>query len=120
MIEDQSGNVYMDQARYRQMLAASLVHAGNNARLKKFLARARCGKCLKIGAIGGSITEGAGAETFFRGYAYQFAEAVAQVYCGGDNGQVRLVNGGLGGTPSSLGIMRYQRTASTVSPRTCC
>lgn len=63
MTEDQSGNVYMDQARYRQMLAASLVHAGNNARLKKFLARARCGKCLKIGAIGGSITEGAGAGT---------------------------------------------------------
>ena len=97
------------EAWYADMVEASIVSTGNNARLKKVLEKARSGGEVRVAAIGGSVTEGAGASTNTEGYAYKFAEAFKRDYCpeGADN--MKFVNAGLSGTPSSLGIMRYDR-----------
>lgn len=94
---------------YEDMMKASLVSTGNNARLKKVLEKARNGETVNIAALGGSVTEGAGANSMNGGYAYQFADAFAEAY-GTDRGKnINFVNAGLGGTPSSLGVIRFQR-----------
>ncbi len=94
---------------YSNMLAASIVSTGNNARLKKVLEKARAGSEIRVAAIGGSVTEGAGAVVNKEGYAYKFAAAFERDYCPEGAGNMTFVNAGLSGTPSSLGIMRYDR-----------
>lgn len=94
---------------YEDMIKASLVSTGNNARLKKVIEKARSGETVNVATLGGSVTEGAGAATMSGGYAYQFADAFAETY-GTERGKnINFVNAGLGGTPSSLGVIRYQR-----------
>lgn len=89
------------------MLEDSLVSTGNNARLKKVIEKARNGEEVYIATIGGSVTEGAGATGGYGGgYAYLFWQAFAKTYGTGDN--IHFVNAGLSGTPSSLGVLRYQ------------
>ncbi|MCR5830149.1 MAG: SGNH/GDSL hydrolase family protein [Lachnospiraceae bacterium] len=94
---------------YADMVEASIVSTGNNARLKKVLEKARAGEEFRVAAIGGSVTEGAGAVVNKEGYAYKFASALERDYCPADAGNMKFVNAGLSGTPSSLGIMRYDR-----------
>lgn len=94
---------------YPEMIQSSLKSVGNNARLKKVIEKAKAGENVYIATLGGSVTEGAGATTMKQGYAYLFAEEFRKKYGkdGGDN--IRFVNAGLGGTPSSLGILRYEK-----------
>lgn len=92
---------------YETMLDISVKSKGNNYRVKKVLEKARSGETVNVAMLGGSITEGAGATTNDEGYAYQFADKFKETYCAGDN--LNFVNAGLSGTPSSLGVMRYQR-----------
>jgi hypothetical protein len=82
---------------------------GNNARLKKVLEKARSGETVNIATLGGSITEGGNASPMSKGYAYLFAQAFKETYGvnGGEN--INYVNAGLSGTPSSLGVIRFQR-----------
>ena len=82
---------------------------GNNARLKKVLEKARNGETVNIATLGGSITEGGNASPMSKGYAYLFAQAFGETYGvnGGEN--INYVNAGLSGTPSSLGVIRYER-----------
>ncbi|MCR5431745.1 MAG: hypothetical protein K6E95_04235 [Lachnospiraceae bacterium] len=94
---------------YADMVEASIVSTGNNARLKKVLEKARAGEEFRVAAIGGSVTEGAGAVVNKEGYAYKFASALERDYCPAGTGNMKFVNAGLSGTPSSLGIMRYDR-----------
>lgn len=97
----------VEKTWYEEMLDASIKFKGNNYRLKKVLEKARSGETVNVCALGGSITEGAGATTNDQGYAYQFADNFKNTYCSGDN--LNFVNAGLSGTPSALGVMRYQR-----------
>lgn len=94
---------------YQEMLENSVMSTGNNARLKKVLDRARAGETIHIATLGGSITEGGNASPMTKGYAYLFAEAFGKTYGvnGGEN--IKYANAGLSGTPSSLGIIRYER-----------
>ena len=45
---------------YQQMVEKTLVSTGNNARMKKVLAKIRAGEKVYIATLGGSVTEGAG------------------------------------------------------------
>ena len=45
------------KAWYNEMLARSLLLAGNNLRLKRVIERAQAGEDITIATIGGSITE---------------------------------------------------------------
>lgn len=93
---------------YRSLLEASHMRLGNNKRLHALVERARAGEKITIATIGGSITEGAGATRYKECYAYQIYDGFRKQYGAGDGANVAFVNAGVGGTPSTFGIMRYQ------------
>jgi len=95
---------------YRQMLEKSLAWTGNNARLKKAIDRARRGEDVTIAFIGGSITQGAGAIPInTECYAYKTFKGFCELVGRGLEENVHYVKAGVGGTPSELGMIRYER-----------
>ncbi|ASA20784.1 SGNH/GDSL hydrolase family protein [Paenibacillus donghaensis] len=97
-------------SEYQDIIAQSWLHAGNNTRLKAAIDKAERGQDVTIAYIGGSITQGAGAKPIHTEcYAYQsylrFKERFGKE--GGDN--IHFVKAGVGGTPSELGVIRYER-----------
>ena len=95
-----------DNAWYDEMIGRSLITTGNNYRLRKVIEKAKAGEDVYIGFIGGSITEGEGT-SYQKCYAVQTAEKFAELYGTGDN--VHMINAGVSGTPSTLGVIRYER-----------
>ncbi|WP_435164376.1 SGNH/GDSL hydrolase family protein [Paenibacillus glycanilyticus] len=95
---------------YRQMIARSLLDKGNNKRLKAAIAKAKRGDDVTLAFIGGSITHGAGAEPLHTAcYAYLTYTAFKERF-GKDGGDhIHFIKAGLGGTPSELGMIRYDR-----------
>ncbi|MCR5330547.1 MAG: SGNH/GDSL hydrolase family protein [Lachnospiraceae bacterium] len=97
------------QEIYAEAVEKSLVFTGNNYRLKKVIEKLRAGQDVFVAALGGSVTEGAGASVNDKGYAYLFAEDLKKTYAPEGSDTVHFVDAGLSGTPSSLGIMRYKQ-----------
>ncbi|MHB8130289.1 MAG: SGNH/GDSL hydrolase family protein [Mobilitalea sp.] len=87
----------------------SLVSTGNNYRMKKAIEKAMNGEEVTIAYIGGSITEGYNAVTTSSNYAYLSYQYFKETYGKGDGSNVKFVNAGMAGTPSSLGMVRYDR-----------
>lgn len=99
----------VSEESYQKMVSDSLYSAGNNARLKAVIEKARAGEDVTLAYIGGSITEGALASPNAKCYAEVSATAFAQKY-GKNNGErVHFINAGMSGTPSDLGVVRYNR-----------
>ena len=98
----------INEAEYQSMIEKTIVSTGTNARMKKVLAKARQGEKVRIAAIGGSVTEGAGPADFKDGYAYQFFRAFKAKYAAGDGSNLSFNNAGLSGTGSLVGIVRYE------------
>ena len=94
---------------YAEMVELSLMYEGNYARIQKVIEKLRAGDQVSLAILGGSVTEGAGAGSNDKGYAYQFADALAASYAKNGKDQINYVNAGLSGTSSSLGLMRYQQ-----------
>ena len=93
---------------YQTMIKRSFMQAGNNARIKRLLDKAKAGEDITIAFIGGSITQGAGAIPInTKCYAYRTWEKFREVFGCGDN--VHFVKAGVGGTPSELGMIRFER-----------
>lgn len=95
---------------YQEMIARSLMQEGNNFRVKKAIEKARRGEDTTIAFIGGSITQGAGAvpinsECYARKIFEGFCDIAGRKY--DDN--VHYIKAGVGGTPSELGMLRYER-----------
>ncbi|MBQ7924663.1 MAG: SGNH/GDSL hydrolase family protein [Lachnospiraceae bacterium] len=91
-----------------EMVMRSLMQTGNNYRLKKAIDKAKSGEEVVIAYIGGSITEGANATPNNKCYAYRSYEYFKETFAsGGDN--VKFVNAGMSGTPSTIGMIRYDR-----------
>ncbi|WP_083611927.1 SGNH/GDSL hydrolase family protein [Paenibacillus sp. P32E] len=95
---------------YRDMIAKSFMHSGNNKRLKSAIDKALRGEDVTIAFIGGSITQGAGAKPIHTEcYAYQSYVRFKELF-GRDGGEnIHYVKAGVGGTPSELGVIRYDR-----------
>lgn len=112
--------VDLDSPAYRQMIAKSLLSQGNNKRLKAAIEKAKRGEEVTIAYIGGSITQGAGAKPIHaNSYAYQSYERFKRLFEPAGRDNVRFVKAGVGGTPSELGIVRYDRDMTrdgTVQP----
>lgn len=92
------------------MIAKSLLYAGNNRRLKRAMDKAASGEDVTIAYIGGSITQGAGAKPIHTEcYAYQSYLRFKELFGkeGGEN--IHFIKAGVGGTPSELGMIRYER-----------
>lgn len=97
-----------DSEEYKQMIGRSLVNLGNTKRLMEVVNRARAGQDVNICYIGGSITQGAGATPInTECYAYKSFEGFKKLMGDGDN--IHYVKAGVGGTPSELGMIRFDR-----------
>ncbi len=93
---------------YKKMIANSLMQTGNTERLRKVLNKAASGENVTLSFIGGSITQGAGAIPINeKCYARVFYEDFVKRYMKG--GECTFVKAGVGGTPSELGMIRFER-----------
>lgn len=93
---------------YRKMLERSFMNSGNTARVCKAIEKAKNGEDVTIAYIGGSITQGAGATPInHECYAYKSYRAFAELFGNGEN--VHFIKAGVGGTPSELGMLRFER-----------
>jgi hypothetical protein len=102
--------VAFDSEDYRKMVAKSLLQRGNNKRLKAAIEKAKRGEDVTIAYIGGSITHGAGAKPLHKNcYAYQSYERFRQMFGQVGVDHIHFIKAGVGGTPSELGIVRYDR-----------
>ncbi|QOS79042.1 SGNH/GDSL hydrolase family protein [Paenibacillus sp. JNUCC31] len=95
---------------YREFISKSLLNKGHNARLKRAIEKTKRGEPVTIAYIGGSITQGAGAEPIHTNcYAYRSFGLFRNMFASTSNVPLRFIKAGLGGTPSELGIIRYDR-----------
>ncbi len=109
-VPEEEAPVDFGSEAYAGMIARSVINKGNNARLKKALAKAREGKEVTIAFIGGSITQGAGAIPInINCYARKTFEGFCDITGRGYDDNVKYVKAGVGGTPSELGMIRYDR-----------
>lgn len=93
---------------YKDMIKRSLMNKGNLARLQKAMVKAKKGEDVTVAYIGGSITQGAGATPLNKEcYAFKSYKGFLDVTGAGDN--VHYVKAGVGGTPSQLGVIRFER-----------
>lgn len=92
-----------------EMTAKSILSTGNNAKIKNVIEKARAGQDVTLAYIGGSITEGGGYSDNTKCYAQVSATAFAETYGTNGGSNVHFINAGMSGTPSSLGVIRYQR-----------
>lgn len=91
---------------YTMIAEDSCMSVGENGRLDAVLRKLSNGESVTIAAIGGSITEGAGASKTEECYVSRFVEGLKERY---PNADIISVNAGIGGTPSALGVIRYER-----------
>ncbi len=92
-----------------QMAEDGVYSTGNNARLKNVIQNARDGKDVTLAYIGGSVTEGALASPNSKCYAEVSAKSFAKAYGKDEGANVHFINAGMSGTPSDIGVIRYQR-----------
>lgn len=78
-----------------------IVNSGNPYRLKSVMARAAAGEQIRVGFIGGSITQGSLASTPESCYAYLVYRWWAEKFS-----NVAYINAGIGGTTSQFGVAR--------------
>ncbi|MCR5824691.1 MAG: SGNH/GDSL hydrolase family protein [Lachnospiraceae bacterium] len=100
----------LESENYRLMIKRSVLNYGNLSRIQKAMEDARAGKEVTVAFIGGSITQGAGAIPInSKCYAYLAYERFCAL-CGRKPWKnVKFVKKGVGGTPSELGLLRYDR-----------
>lgn len=107
---EEEDSVDFETPYYQEMLQKSLVQTGNNARLKAAIDKAKRGEETTIAFIGGSITQGAGAVPINKKcYAYQTFEGLCKLAGKGVDENIHYIKAGVGGTPSELGMIRYER-----------
>ncbi|SDB35122.1 GDSL-like Lipase/Acylhydrolase family protein [Pseudobutyrivibrio sp. YE44] len=93
---------------YKEMIDRSLVNLGNTKRLMDVVSKAKAGEEVHISYIGGSITQGAGATPInTECYAYKSFLGFKKLMGDGDN--IHYHKAGVGGTPSELGMLRFDR-----------
>jgi len=101
--------VEFESEAYKAMIENSCMKTGNLLRMKRAIAKARAGEDVTIAYIGGSITQGAGAKPIAtNSYAYRSYEAFKKRFGKGDGSNVHFIKAGVGGTPSELGLTRYE------------
>lgn len=106
--EPSTNGLQISDSKYEEIIKKSLVTKGNNHLIKQVLAKLRAGDQVIISAIGGSVTEGAGPAVYTEGYAYQFRDMFIEKYAA-DKAKVKFIPAGIGGTPSPMGLIRYEK-----------
>ncbi len=88
------------------MYARALISEGDKTRVASFLRRLKNGEDLKVGFIGGSITQGTAASSSDECYASRIWQGLS-AKCGGNS--LEYVNAGIGATDSYTGVHRIER-----------
>jgi len=102
--------VEFESDKYNSMISKSLLNIGNNRRIKAAMDKAKRGEDVTIAYIGGSITQGAGAKPIHTGcYAYKSYEKFKELFGNNEGDNINFIKAGIGGTPSELGMIRYDR-----------
>ena len=114
--EPSTNGLKIPDSKYEEIIKKSLVTKGNNQLIKNVLAKMRAGEEVIISAIGGSVTEGAGPAIYTEGYAYQFRDIFIEKYAA-NKSKVKFIPAGIGGTPSPMGLIRYQKDVVTPGGR---
>ncbi len=99
----------LTEEKNKKMISDSLLSTGNNAKIKAVIEKARAGEDVTMAYIGGSVTEGSGANPNSNCYAELSCTEFGKKYGVNEGENVHFVNGGMSGTPSSLGIVRYDK-----------
>lgn len=117
---EEEEQVDFEAPEYEEMIKQSLLSLGDTKRLQKAILKAKAGEDVTIAYIGGSITQGAGAIPInTECYAYKSFCGFCQLAGRGTDENIHYVKAGVGGTPSELGMLRYERDVlrnGTVSP----
>ena len=95
--------------RDSELLNLSVLDTANNARLKAVIEKMKKGQTVYVACLGGSVTEGVGPANYRDGYAYQFQKKLSAKYADGKSSNIKFDGAGLSGTPSTLGLVRYQK-----------
>ncbi|MBQ5311043.1 MAG: SGNH/GDSL hydrolase family protein [Oscillospiraceae bacterium] len=96
-----------------EMYSRAVISTGNRARIAKTLRKAQSGEKITLGVIGGSITQGSRASEPSKCYASLFRTYFAEKFPTAD---VELINAGIGGTDSYLGVHRVDDQLLAFSP----
>lgn len=106
--EVEEAEVDTKSENYCAMIAKSLMNLGNTYRIRKAIEKAKAGKSVTVAYIGGSITQGAGATPInTECYAHKSYQLFQNRFASGNN--VKFIKAGVGGTPSELGMLRFDR-----------
>lgn len=109
-VEEEINPVDFSSKEYKEIIGKSLLNKGNNVRIKKAIDKARNGEDVTLAFIGGSITQGAGATPINKEcYAYKIFKGFCELTGRKLDDNVHYSKAGVGGTPSELGILRYDR-----------
>ena len=107
-VMEQEPSVDVNTKEYHDMIERSLMQEGNTGRLQRAISRAREGKNVTLAYIGGSITQGAGATPVnTECYDYKSYQLFQKTFAQKEN--VKFIKAGVGGTPSELGMIRFDR-----------
>ncbi len=90
---------------WQEICDRGIVNGGNLYRFGKLLARAEQGERLKVGFLGGSITQGSLASTPQRCYAYLVYSWLKERFA---DAQWEYINAGIGATTSQFGAARVE------------
>lgn len=110
--------VNFDSEAYAAMIERSQLRVDRTGRLRAAIERAQSGEPVTLAYIGGSITQGAGAKPIhtecyahrsYRNFVERFETAANDRTGQTADGRFRFVKAGVGGTPSELGMIRYER-----------
>lgn len=106
-------NLGCTQEQYEVNIQNSLISKGSQSYLdgvtKNLISKLQNGEKVYVAALGGSVTEGAGAEedkVYTKGYAYQFMDMLKAQYT---KANIQFAGAGLSGTPPLLGVIRFQK-----------
>lgn len=106
-------SVLMAQELSPEVYQRSLVDMGDTSRIQRVLTKAREGKPIVVGVIGGSITQGAKASKPELKYGNQVAQWWRTNF---PNNKVEFVNAGIGATGSNYGALRVGRDLLAKNP----
>lgn len=84
----------------------TVVSTGTNGRLDNFIQKLNNGEHVIVVAEGGSITEGVGSSDYELSYADRFVQGLKDRY---PNAEIEYLNVGISATPSSIGIINYDK-----------
>lgn len=98
-----------------EMCRRAVLNTGNRARLANVMKKAQNNEAITFGVIGGSITQGTGAQTSQENYAYRTMAWWVKAFPTASS-KLNYVNAGIGATGSYIGVHRAERDLLSKNP----